>query len=82
VVEKNKVWSALASGLESLRLGESIGVVGLKAEMSLIFTLLPLIIRDPSMVCIFPLYQPFINPLFHHSIIPCGLPRQCPQKAP
>jgi hypothetical protein len=45
----------------------SIGVLGLKAEMDLIFTLLPLVIRDPNMVYIFPLYQPFINPILHHS---------------
>jgi hypothetical protein len=45
-------------------------VLGLKAEMGLIFTLLPLIIRDPSMVCIFPLYQLFINPLLHRSNTP------------
>jgi hypothetical protein len=48
----------------------SIGVLGLKAEMGLIFTLLPLIIRDSSIVCIFQLYQPFINPLLHHSNTP------------
>jgi hypothetical protein len=48
----------------------SIGVLGLKAEMDLIFTLLPLVIRDPNMVYIFPLYQPFINPLLHHSSTP------------
>jgi hypothetical protein len=45
-------------------------VLGLKAEMDLIFTLLPLVIRDPNMVYIFPLYQPFINPLLHHSNTP------------
>ena len=45
-------------------------MLGLKAEMGLIFTLLPLIIRDPSMVCIFPLYQLFINPLLHRSNTP------------
>jgi hypothetical protein len=49
--------------LESWR----IGVLGLKAEMDLIFTLLPLIIRDPNMVCVFPLYQTFINPLLQCS---------------
>jgi hypothetical protein len=38
--------------------------------MGLIFALLPLIIRDPSIVCIIPLYQPFINPLLHCSNIP------------
>jgi hypothetical protein len=45
-------------------------VLGLKAEMDLIFTLLPLVIRDPNMVYIFPLYQPFINPILHHSNTP------------
>jgi hypothetical protein len=45
-------------------------VLGLKAEMGLIFILLPLIIQDPSMVCTFSLYQPFINPLLHHSNTP------------
>jgi hypothetical protein len=45
-------------------------VLGLKAEMDLIFSLLPLVIRDPSMVYIFPSYQPFINPLLHHSNTP------------
>jgi hypothetical protein len=35
------------------------GVLGLKAEIDLIFTLLPLVIKDPNMVYIFPLYQPF-----------------------
>jgi hypothetical protein len=45
-------------------------VLGLKAEMDLIFTLLPLVIRDANMVYIFPLYQPFINPLLHHSNTP------------
>jgi hypothetical protein len=45
----------------------STGVLGLRAEMGLIFTILPLAIRDPNMVYIFPLYQPFINPLLHHS---------------
>jgi hypothetical protein len=42
VVEKNKDWSAQASGLESLRLGESNGVLGVKSEIDLIFTLLPI----------------------------------------
>jgi hypothetical protein len=60
----------LASGLESLRLGESNRVLGLKAEIDLIFTLLPLVMRDPNMVHIFSLYQPFINPLLHHSNTP------------
>ncbi len=70
MVEKNKDWSALASGLESLRLGESNGVLGKKAEIDLIFTLLPLVIRNPYMVYIFPLYQPFINPLLQYSSTP------------
>ena len=70
MVEKNKDWSALASGLESLRLGESNGVLGLKGEIDLIFTLLPLVMRDPNMVYIFPFYKPFINPLLHHSNTP------------
>jgi hypothetical protein len=48
----------------------SVGVLGLKAEIGLIFTLLPWVMRDPNMVYIFPLYQPFINPLLHHSITP------------
>jgi len=45
-------------------------VLGLKAEMGLFFTLLPLVIRDSNRVYIVPLYQPFINPLLHHSNIP------------
>jgi hypothetical protein len=45
-------------------------VLGLKAEIDLIFTLLPLVMRDPNMVYIFPLYQPFINPLLHLSNTP------------
>jgi len=45
-------------------------VLGLKAEIDLIFTLLPLVVRDPNMVYIFPLHQPFINPLLHHSNTP------------
>jgi hypothetical protein len=57
----------LASGLESLRLGESNRVLGLKAEIDLIFTLLPLVMRDPTMVYLFPLYQPFIHPLLSPS---------------
>jgi hypothetical protein len=48
----------------------SSGVLGFKAEMDLIFTLLPLVIRDPNIVYIFLLYQPFINPLLHHSNTP------------
>jgi hypothetical protein len=46
------------------------GVLGLKTEIDLIFTLLPLIVRDPNMVYIYPLYQPFINPLLQHFITP------------
>jgi hypothetical protein len=46
------------------------GVLGLKAEIDLIYTLLPLVTRDPNKVYIFPLYQPFINPLLHHSNTP------------
>jgi hypothetical protein len=42
------------------------GVLGLKAEMDLIFTLLPLVMRDPNMVYLFPVYQPSI----HYSITP------------
>ena len=57
-------------GNVGLRLGERNGVLGLKAEMDLIFTLLPLDIRDPNMVHIFQLYQPFINSLLHHSNTP------------
>jgi hypothetical protein len=34
------------------------------------FTFLTLVMRDPDMVLIFPLYQPIINPLLHHSITP------------
>jgi hypothetical protein len=63
-LEKNKDWSA------DLRLGESKGVLGLKAEIDLIFTLLPLVMRDPNMIYIFPLYQPFINPSLQYSSIP------------
>jgi hypothetical protein len=48
VLEKSKDWSA------GLRLGKSKGVLGLKAEMDLIFALLPLAMRDPSMIYIFP----------------------------
>jgi hypothetical protein len=73
VVEKNKDWSAglrLVEGSYSLRLGESNGVLGIKAEIDLIFTLLPLVIRNPNMVYIFPLYQPFINPLLQYSSTP------------
>ncbi len=65
VVEKNKDWSALASGLESLRLGESNGVLGKKAEIDLIFTLLPLVIRNPYMVYIFSTIS-----TIHHSNTP------------
>jgi hypothetical protein len=46
------------------------GVLGLKAEIDLIFTFLPLVMRDPNIVYIFPLFQPFINPLLHHSNTP------------
>jgi len=42
-------------------------VLGLKAEIDLFFTLLPLVMRDPNMAYIFPLYQPFINPFLPHS---------------
>jgi hypothetical protein len=45
-------------------------VLGLKAEIDLIFTLLALDVRDPNMVYIFQLYQPFINSLLHHSNTP------------
>jgi hypothetical protein len=45
-------------------------VLGLKAEMDLIFTFYLMVIRDINMVYIFPLYQPFINPLLHHSNTP------------
>jgi hypothetical protein len=45
-------------------------VLGLKAEMDLIFTLFSLVIRDPNMVYIFPLHQPFLNLLLHHSNTP------------
>jgi len=51
------------------------GVLGLKADIDLIFTLLPLVMRNSNMVYIFPLYQPFINPILstirrHHSNAP------------
>jgi hypothetical protein len=46
------------------------GVLGLKAEIDLIFSLLALDIRDPNMVYNFPLYEPFINSLLHHSNTP------------
>jgi len=49
VVEKNKDWRN--------------GVLGLKAEIDLIYALLPLVMRDLYMVYICPLYQPFIIPL-------------------
>jgi hypothetical protein len=45
-------------------------VLSLKAEIDLIFTLLPLVMLDPNRVYIFPIYQPFINPLLHHSNTP------------
>jgi len=58
--------------MKSVRVLEywSNGVLGLKVEIDLIFTLLFLVIRDPNMVYVFPLYQPFINPLLHHSNTP------------
>jgi hypothetical protein len=43
------------------------GVLGLKAETDLIFTLLPLVMRDPNMVYIFTLYQPFSTPILQYS---------------
>jgi hypothetical protein len=46
------------------------GVLGLKEEIDLIFNLLALDIRDPNLVHIFKLYQPFINSLLHHSNTP------------
>jgi hypothetical protein len=46
------------------------GVLGLKAEIDLILTLLALDIQDPNMIHIFKLFQPFINSLLHHSITP------------
>ena len=45
-------------------------MLGIKAEIDLIFTLLPLVMRDPNMVCISPLCQQLINPLLHHSNTP------------
>ena len=51
----------------------SSGVLGLKAEMDLIFALFPLVIQDPNMVCILQLYQPFINPLLLHSSTPSSI---------
>ena len=43
------------------------GVLGLKVEIGLIFTFLPLVMRDPNMVYIFP----YINRLsIHDSITP------------
>jgi len=44
--------------------------VGLKSGNGSDFTLLTLIIRDLIIVRIFPLYQPFINPLLHNSNTP------------
>jgi hypothetical protein len=82
-LEKNKDWSdgvvewwnrirtgVLASGPKILRLGKSIGVLGLKAEIDLVFTLLPMVMRDSNMGYIFPLCQPFINTSLHHSNTP------------
>jgi hypothetical protein len=57
-------------------------VLGLKAEMDLIFTLLTLDIRDPNMVYIFPLYQPFITPSLHYSTNPYGYPTPMAPKKP
>jgi hypothetical protein len=48
----------------------SMGVLGLKAEIDLIGSPLPLVMRDQNMVYIFPLYQPLINPLLQYSITP------------
>jgi hypothetical protein len=45
-------------------------VLGLKVEIDLIFNLLPLVMRDPNMLYIFSLYQPFITPLLHYSNTP------------
>ena len=50
MVEKNKDWS------DGVLECWSVGVLDLKAEIVLIFTLLPLVMRDPDMVYIFPLY--------------------------
>ncbi len=60
-------WNDGINGIMEYR---SNGALDLKAEIDLIFTLLPLIIQDPNMVYIFPFYQPFINPLLHHSSTP------------
>jgi hypothetical protein len=38
--------------------------------MDLIFIILPLVIRDPNMVYIFPLYKIFINPSLQYSSTP------------
>jgi hypothetical protein len=48
----------------------SAGVLGLKAEINLIFSHLPLVMGDPKMVFIYPIFQPFITPLLHHSNTP------------
>ena len=48
-------------------------MLGLKADMDGSFTLFPLVIRDPNMVYIFPLYQPFITPILHHSNTPATI---------
>ncbi len=47
VVDKNKNWS---DGVVEKNKDWSNGVLGLKAEIDLIFTLLPLVMRDPNMV--------------------------------
>jgi len=74
-LEKNKNWSVgVVEWWKKIRTGVleywSNGVLGLKAEIDLIFTLSPLVMRDLNMVYIFPIYQPFINPLLHHSNTP------------
>jgi len=46
------------------------GVLGLKAEIDLIFTFLPLNKQEPNMIHFFSIYQPFITPPLHHSITP------------
>jgi hypothetical protein len=45
-------------------------VVSLRSVFSIKIDSIPLVIRDPNMVYIFPLYQPFINPLLHRSNTP------------
>jgi hypothetical protein len=49
-------------------------VLSLKAKMDLIFAFLPLDIRDPNMVYISPLIQPFITPTLQQPITPYGFP--------